>query len=70
MAVNASACSLFTVQIATIRGTLARYLQLHDWDLVHDRFRPRPSNKDVGGKITETPPLNNLASKQDRHWSS
>ena len=27
----------------TIRVTLARYLQLYDWDLVHDRFRPCPS---------------------------
>ena len=36
---------------ATIRGTLARYLQLHDWDLARDRFGPRLSNKNVGGLI-------------------
>ena len=34
---------------ATIRGILARYLQLRDWDPVHDRY---PSNnKDLGGLI-------------------
>ena len=35
----------------TIRGILVRYLQLHDWDIVRDRFGPHPSNKDVGGLL-------------------
>ena len=35
------------------RHTIARYLQLHDWDPVHDRFATTPIKiKDLGGLIT------------------
>ena len=38
----------------TIRGTLTRYLQLQDWDMVHDLgLRSCPPNKDLGGLIAK-----------------
>ena len=36
---------------ATVRGTLARCLQLHNWDPVLIGSRPHPANKDLGGLI-------------------
>ena len=48
-----------------IRGILARYLQLCNWDPVCDRFATTPSNKDLGGLMAieygDHTPLTNLA---------
>ena len=48
---------------AAIRGTLARYLQFHDWDLIHDRFVTMPTKLRTNNERVLRPnwPFNNLA---------